>query len=175
MAVVTGSGQGAMFSFEIDGVEVFNRAFNRLEDGLDDLQSIWPGVAGEIYAITDEQFTNEGSQGASGEWAALSKAYGAFKAVAFPDQPILKATGSMFDSLTDPEAAGAIFKPEQTSLTIGSSVDYAIYHQRGTPNMPARKIYSFSESQKRRIQKAIQAGLVAFVRRQGFVVLERAA
>lgn len=166
---------GQFFSFEIDGVEEFSRGFNRIEQEIDDLRSVWPAVAKEIYQIETEQFDSEGAAGATGKWAALSKAYAIYKAVKFPNQTILKATGSLFDSLTNPDAAGAIFRPLKGELTIGSSVPYGVYHQRGTPNMPARKIYSFSDSQKRRIQKAIQIGLVQFVRRQGFQILENAA
>jgi hypothetical protein len=163
------------FTAEIEGVEVFNRGFTRIEEEIDDLRSIWPGVSHEIYDIEDEQFESEGAAGASGRWAALSKAYAVYKAVQFPNQPILRATTSLFDSVTRPDAPDSIFRPEKGLLTIGTQREGAVHHQRGTSKMPARKIYSFNESQKRRIQKAIQAGLVQFVRRQGFQVIEQAA
>lgn len=162
------------FSFEIDGVPAFDRAFNRIEQELDDLRSIWPAVAKEFYQIEVEQFESEGAAGASGKWAALSPAYARYKAVKFPNQPILRATTSLFDAMTNPDALGAVFKPEKSQLTIGANIDYGTYHQRGR-GVPQRKVISPSESQKRRIQKAIQVGLVQFVRRQGFNVLERAA
>ena len=163
------------FSATIDGVPEFERAFNRIEKEIDDLRFVWPAVSQEIYKIEGEQFASEGAAGASGKWAALKLAYSKYKAVTFPGMTILKATTSLFDSVTSPDAPDSIFRPEAGMLTIGTQREGAIYHQRGTSRMPARKIYSFSESQKRRIQKAIQVGLVQFIRRQGFQVTENSA
>lgn len=162
------------FRFELDGVPEFDRGFSRIEKEIDDHRFLWPAVSQEIYQIEVEQFETEGSAG-GGRWAALSVAYKKFKEVAFPNQPILRATTSLFESVTDPNASGAIFRSEQSMLTIGTSHEAAIHHQRGTGKMPARKVYSFSEQQKRRIQKAIQVGLVQLIRRQGFTVIESAA
>lgn len=163
------------FVGNVQGVEVLNRAFNRVEEHISDFRSIWPDVAAEIYAINAEQFQSEGAAGASGKWAALSSAYARFKAIAFPGQPILQAEGHMVESLTDPEALDAIYRPEQTVLTIGSRDPKARAHHLGLGNLPARPIFSFSERQKRRIQKAIQKNLVEFTRRAGFHVEEREA
>jgi phage gpG-like protein len=163
------------FVGNVQGVEVLNRAFNRVEEYISDFRSIWPDVATEIYAINAEQFQSEGSAGASGKWAALSPAYARFKAKAFPGQPILQAEGHMIASLTDPEALDAIYRPEQTVLTIGSKDPKARKHHLGLDNLPARPIFSFSERQKRRIQKAIQRNLVEFTRRAGFRVEEKEA
>ena len=175
MASLLSKASGAPhFSFSIDGVVEFDRAFNRLDQELDDLRSIWPEVAKTFYQIEAEQFASEGAVGQSGKWAALSKSYAKYKAVKFPNQPILKATNSLFDSMTNPDAPGSIFKPERSELTIGSSVDYGIHHQRGK-GVPERKVISMNQDQKRQIQKAIQIGLVQFVRRQGFNILGRAA
>lgn len=163
------------FSAEIDGIPTLDRAFNRIEKQIEDLRFIWPAVSQEIYKIEGEQFASEGSVGASGKWVALSKAYAKFKVAKFPNQPILKATTSLFDSVTDPDAPDAIFRPEATALTIGTKREGAVFHQRETSRMPARKIYSFNDSQKRRIQKAVQVGLVQFIRRQGFEVVGNSA
>lgn len=159
------------FVFELDGVPEFDRGFSRVEREIDDHRFLWPAVSQEVYQIETEQFQSEGAAGGN-KWAALSVAYKKFKEMAFPNQPILRATTSLFESVTSPNAPGAIFRPEQGMLTIGTSHEAAVYHQRGTGKMPARKVYSFSEQQKRRIQKAIQVGLVQFARRQGFTVAE---
>lgn len=159
----------------VQGVEVLNRAFNRIEEHISDFRGIWPGVATEIYAINVEQFESEGSRGASGKWAALSPAYKRFKEIHFPGQPILQAEGNLIDSLTNPEASDAIFRPQREVLTIGSQDPKARPHQLGLGNLPARPIFSFTEERKRRIQKAIQANLVEFTRRAGFHVEEKAA
>lgn len=163
------------FRADVDGVEVLNRAFNRVEQIISDFRPIWPTVAGEIYAINQEQFDTEGGAGASGRWAALSPAYARHKAVAFPGQPILQAEGHMVASLTDPEAPDAVYLPGRDELVIGTRDPKARAHQLGLANLPARPIFSFSEQQKRRIQKAIQRELVQFTRRAGFEVQEERA
>lgn len=163
------------FSGSIEGVEVLNRAFNRVEEYISDFRPIWPDVAGEIYAINAEQFDSEGAAGRSGKWAALSPAYSQYKAVAFPGQPILQAEGTMVASLTDPEAPDAIYRPGKDELVIGTKDPKARAHHLGLGDLPARPIFSFSEQSKRRIQKAIQRNMVEFTRRAGFEVEERAA
>lgn len=153
---------------EVLGEVVFDRAFSRL-DRLDDFRPIWPPVIAEFYAIEQEQFDSEGAAGASGKWRALSKAYGEWKEVHYPGAPILQREGDLVASLTDPEAAGAILQPREDELIIGTSIPYARVHQR-----TGRPPVSPSEAQKRRIQKAVQQGLVRFVREAGFEVREAA-
>lgn len=164
-----------VFVGNVQGVEVLNRAFNRIEEYISDFRSVWPDVATEIYTITAEQFASEGAAGLSGKWDPLSPAYEKFKVINFPGQPILQAEGHMVDSLTDPDALDAIYLPEPTMLTIGSKDPKARAHHLGLGNLPARPVYSFTELRKRRIQKAIQRGLIDFTRRAGFQVEEREA
>lgn len=160
------------FTYTVDGVEEFNRGFNRITAYISDFTSLWPEVAKEFYGIEREQFDSIGAKGASGKWAALSKAYAVYKAKKYPGKPILQATGSLFASMTGFDAADSIFRPTATDLTIGTQREGAIYHQRETSRMPMRKVIDMTDDGKRRLQKAIQKGLVAFVRRQGFAVTE---
>lgn len=161
------------FVGEIDGGVAFDRAFNRL-DSLSDLRPLWPPVIEEFYLIETEQFDSEGAAGGE-RWAPPSDPYAARKAQSFPGAPILQAEGDLRASLTDPEAADAVLQPREDELIIGTRVPYAMAHQRGTSRMPRRPPINFSEAQKRRIQKALQVGLVRFIREAGFQVEERAA
>lgn len=165
------------FSASIDGIEALNRGLNRVSDLISDFRSIWPNVIRAFYEIEGEQFSSEGSTGASGKWAALSPAYQRFKEVQFPGQSILQASGDLFESLTSPEAFGAVIRPEANELTLGTTIPYALAHHRGAPgrNLPARPLISLTEDHKRRLQKEIQRGLVRFTREAGFQVEERAA
>lgn len=158
------------FSAEVTGVEVFNRAFNRVSEFISDLRGVWPEVAREFYAIETEQFRSEGAHGASGKWQGLSPAYAKYKAKAFPGQPTLKATSSLYESMTRPDALDSIFRMEPQQMTIGTQREGAAAHQRGNRRMPARPIISMTNDDKRRMQKAIQAGLVKFTRQAGFEV-----
>lgn len=157
------------FTATVEGAEVLNRAFNRLEEIISDFRSIWPDVAAEFYAIEREQFDSEGAVGASGKWLPLSPAYKEWKEAHYPGQPIERLENTLFESLTDPEALDAIFRPGKDELVIGTRTPYARRQHRTRP------LISLSESQKRRLTKAIQRGLVAFTRQAGFEVEERAA
>lgn len=163
------------FTAEVDGLETVSRAFNRVDQFISDFRNIWPAVIEEFYKIESEQFGSEGSQGASGHYAALSKPYERFKAIHFPGKPILQATGALKDSLTGPDALDSILRPEADQLTIGTGLPYAIWHQRGTGRMPSRPPIAMNEDSKRRLQKAIQIGLVKFTRQAGFQVDEERA
>lgn len=157
------------FSATVEGVEILNRAFNRVEESISDFRPLWPAVAQEFYAIEREQFDTEGAAGASGKWAALSPAYKRWKEINYPGQPIMKLENTLFESLTDPEALDAIFRPGKDELVIGSKTPYARRQHQTRP------LISMSESQKRRLQKAIQRGLVQFTRQAGFEVREERA
>jgi phage gpG-like protein len=163
------------FISTVDGVENLNRAFNRTEGYVADMRNFAPAVSQEFYQIETEQFASEGASGASGKWTPLSPAYERFKAVAFPGETILRATGHMEASLTDPDALDAIFFANADEITLGTKDPKAVYHHRGAGRLPSRPVISMSEPQKRRIQKAIQRELVEFTRRAGFHVEERAA
>jgi phage gpG-like protein len=161
------------FIAEVDGAITFDRAFNRI-DSLRDLRPLWPLVIEEFYRIEMEQFESEGAAGGQ-RWAPLSDPYRTWKEARYPGEPILQREHDLIDSLTDPEAADAVLLPGEDELVIGTRNPTAVFHQRGTRRMPRRPPINPSEAQKRRIQKALQQGLVQFIRDAGFDVQERAA
>lgn len=163
------------FRAELDGVEVMDRAFNRIDQIISDFRSIWPNVAKEFYAIEAGQFGSEGAKGASGKWSPLSPAYKKWKESHFPGEPLLRLAHPLVESLTSPDAPGSIFRLEADQMTLGSKVEYATAHQRGGGNLPARPPISLTEEDKRKLQKSIQSGLVRFTRQAGFRVDERLA
>lgn len=157
------------FSASVDGVEVLNRSFNRIERHISDFRNIWPEVSGRIYGIFGRAFDTEGRSTAAGKFKPLTPAYAKRKAIKYPGQTILKATNSLYESMTDPDAPDAIFRPERDQLIMGTRREGAKAHQRTRP------FISFTERDKRDIQKGIQVGLVQFVRGLGFQVDEKAA
>lgn len=150
------------FDVQVDGITVLDRSFNRLAQ-LDDFRPLWGNVIAEFHAIETEQFASEGVAGGS-RWQPLKPATVAFKERNYPGKPILQATSELKESLTQLEAPGAIVRPLKDELILGTSIPQGIFHQRGTRRMPRRPPINLSESQKRRIQKSLQAGLVQFVR-----------
>jgi phage gpG-like protein len=163
------------FTGDIDGEQVFDRAFNRIDRAVSDFRSIWPEVSGIIYRIFGKAFETEGASTAAGKFQALTPAYAKQKAIEFPGQTILKAENTLFESMTNPDALDAVFIPEPTQLTIGSRDPKARAHQRGLGNLPARPFISFTEPDKREIQKSLQRGLLQFVRSLGIDVREEKA
>lgn len=163
------------FVITVENEQVFDRAFNRIDQSVSDFRSIWPGVAGTIYGIFGRAFDTEGASTAAGKWKELTPAYAKQKAIAFPGQTILRREDTLFESLTDPEAVDAIFIPEADQLTIGSRDPKARAHQRGLGHLPARPIISFTETDKRDIQKSLQRGLLQFIRSLGLPVEEERA
>lgn len=148
---------------------VLDRAFNRIEQHISDFRNIWPSPTRVIYGIFAKAFDTEGASTAAGRFKALTSAYARRKAITHPGLTILKRDLTLFESMTDPEALDAIYLPERDQLTIGSKTPYARRHQRTRP------FISFTERDKRDIQKAIQEGLVQYLRREGLRVDERAA
>lgn len=157
------------FIATLEGVEVLDRAFNRIDHIISDFRSIWPNVAKEFYAIEADQFGSEGAKGASGKWAPLSPAYKKWKEAHFPGEPLLQLTHVLIGSLTSPDEPGAIYRLEADEMTLGSKVEYATAHQK------TRSLISFTSEDKRKIQKSIQSELVRFTRQAGFQVDERLA
>ena len=131
-------------------------AFRRLDalaSALRDLSDMWPDVRDEFFTIEQEMFDSEGASNASGGWEPLSAHYAAWKDANF-GTPILQRTGTLMASLTS-DAADVVMTAD--SLTVGTSIPYAGYHQYGTSRMPARPVIDLSPAnQERLIDRARQ-------------------
>ena len=152
------------FTFEIEGVQQFNRAFNRIEGHIDDLRPVWDHVERVMFEIEDAQFKSEGSRGGLGKWQPLSRAYAAQKEKTHPGKPILERTGRLMRSLTG-KTGDTLLVKEKDEFGFGTAVPYAPFHQRGGGKLPKRAVVDLSSSQKRDLQKGIQKGLLDILRR----------
>jgi phage gpG-like protein len=158
------------FTVDVDGTAEFDRAFNRVEHHIADLTPVWAEVKQQVFEIEQDQFQSGGAKGASGKWAELSpkceevkiRKYGTFAVIAGP----LIATERLYRSLSR-ETEDTVYIAEPQEMTIGTSVPYAGYHQKGTSKMPARPPISLSGDQKKQIQKRIQRKLLDYVRETG--------
>jgi len=152
----------------VAGTVEMDRGLARFTDGISDWRPIWPVFADTFYAYIRSQFSSEGEEGLGAKWAKLSDSYAAWKAKHFPGKPILQRTGALIASLTGASAPGAVYQPQPHSLTIGSTIPYALYHQTGTGRMPQRKEIVFSEPAKRELMKLAQMYLVEIATKVGF-------
>jgi phage gpG-like protein len=125
----------------VEGDAQFNRALEGLYDSLKDFRRAWPQVAERYYLVIRRQFDSEG--GRANPWAELAPSTLAGKAINYPGQPILRASNALFQSMVNAFDQNAVFRMTEDSLTLGTTLDYAAYHQKGTSKMPARPIFDF--------------------------------
>lgn len=155
------------FSIEIEGEKQFDRAFNRVENHIEDLTPVWREVQREFFDIEQEQFSSQGAKGAHGKWAELSPAYEEIKLSKYGSIAliggILYATGEMRESLTR-NAKHTVAHFNKQEAAFGTDLPYPVFHQKGTSKMPMRKPIDFSDDQKRRTQKTIQKSLLKLIR-----------
>jgi len=151
------------FTFELLGVPLFDRAFNRVSEHIRDLRPVWDHVEKVFYDIEEQQFRSEGARG-NGRWQALSPAYAKVKAKRYPGKPILQARGALYESLTR-KTDNSVLQKDPEEFAIGTSLFYAQYHQTGGRKLPKRPPIDFSESQRRELTKGIQVGLLTLLRR----------
>ena len=154
-------------SLQVDGIAQFDRAFSRFSEGLKDLRPLWEPLAQEFYRIEDEQFASEGAHSGN-PWKPLSPKYQQWKEKHIPGPMILELTNKLKLSLTYKGNSAHVRQEDLLTLTLGSSLPYAKYHQTGTRRMPARKPIDLSEDHKAKLGKIIHRGLVKIARKVGF-------
>ena len=85
-------------------------------------------IADDFRAMVTEQFASEGRAGGT-PWAALAPSTARRRRAG---TQLLNATGALLASLTDAGAPGHVEETDGQTLTLGSRLPYAIYHQTGT-------------------------------------------
>jgi phage gpG-like protein len=90
----------------------------------------------ELHLANASNFTSNGLL--VGGWAPLDASYAAWKLSRFPGAPPMVRTGRLFASLAGANASS--FRMTNTSMSVGTTVEYAKFHQYGTSKMPKRKI-----------------------------------
>lgn len=153
---------------EIAGEVQLDRAITRFTEGVADYRPVWPAISDDFRSLERRQFATEGAAGGGERWAALTAAYARWKAVRFPGKPILQRTGRLVGSLTDRSHPDAIEQAERMTLSLGTRVQYGLYHQRGTPRMQQRRGIQFTEAFKRAAMAHVQGYLVEMATRGGW-------
>ena len=141
----------------VEGSNQLIASFAQVEKGLDFRElGTWDAVASEFYKIEKEQFDSEGGAGKSGKWKALKPEYAKRKQKKWGNVPILHASGEMMRSLTSRNAPGAVLEKTADELTLGTTIPYAGYHQRGSKRLPKRPPVDPTDAQVDRLSKVIQ-------------------
>jgi len=155
-------GELVRFEFEVAGVKQLDRALGLLKVNVKDLRFIWDDIYDDFRKGGEKLFGSEGKGGSRGnaKWRKLSTPYAAYKARVRPGRKILVFDGNLKSSLTQKGASGAIYQKSKLSLTMGSSIPYALYHQTGTRRgLPKRPPIDLSNAQKNRWLKLIHEGI----------------
>jgi phage gpG-like protein len=137
-----------MIEIEVQGAREIAAAFEELAAHVRDFRPrIWPKINERFSEIMIEQFATGGGAGASGTWAPIGKAYGAWKELHYPGKPILQLTGTLYESLASGASAYSVHNETPDSFERGTTVQYAGFHQKGTKNMPARPPIDLTDEQ----------------------------
>jgi phage gpG-like protein len=108
--------------------EPVEQALRAFQDSLADQSPALTEIADDFRAMITEQFASEGR--ASGTpWAELAPSTARRRRAG---TLLLNVTGALLDSLRQPGAAGHVEEADGQTLTLGSRLPYAIYHQTGT-------------------------------------------
>jgi phage gpG-like protein len=152
-------------SIESYGEKVVERVLSRFADDLAVPTVALQAIAGIMREETEAQFDTEGEH-ASGGWKPLARSTLERKERLGLDHRILRATGRLFESLTQQAAPDHIERLSGDSLVFGSAVPYGIYHQSSRPRtrLPYRPPVALNAEAKKRIVKTAQRALVEGMR-----------
>jgi len=104
-----------------------DEALDSIQSSLADASPALKLIADDFREMIAEQFATEGA--ASGTpWSPLAPSTLRSSRLG---GGILDSTGALLASLTDPDSADHIEEMDGQSLTIGSSLPYALFHQTG--------------------------------------------
>ena len=147
------------FTFECSGQTLIDRELLRFGDRTVDVSPAFHVISDLMMDETKLQFATEGGH-ASGGWRPLKAATIKEKQRQGMRLQILQRTGALLDSLTVKGDANQVLEITPQTLTFGSRVPYADFHQTGTSHMPRRPPLAFTEPAKRAVLKVIQEWIV---------------
>jgi len=136
--------------FEVANEVQLSRAFETGIESFLDLSQPFNTMADEFFQSMAGVFSAEGAFEDRPRWQDLSPAYAIWKARHYPGRKILERTGRLRSSLVNKGGIDNVFEVTPDSLTVGTTVPYAMYHQTGTLRMPRRKIIELTDAQKLR-------------------------
>jgi len=138
-----------------DNSDQVDKALANFQASFADQAPALQAIADDFRALIARQFSTEGR--AEGTPWPPRKSRARVGAVREP--PLLIRTGALRDSLIGPSAPGHVEELEAQSLTLGSRLPYALFHQLGTRRMPARPLIVLSGERTERWIEIIRSGI----------------
>lgn len=147
-----------ILTLDVMGDEQISRGFSRFADDVRDLREPFREIVKQFHGIELKQFESEGGYG-SGGWRPLAPSTAEQKRrEGFPDR-ILTRTRLLVESLTG-QNPWSIAEIRPLEMRVGSRLECARFHQKGTGRMPARPVIDLTEGDKMNFMKTIQRYLV---------------
>lgn len=134
------------FTYE-DNSETVGKSLAAFQDALGESEPALKQIADDFREVIARQFSSEGRAGGT-PWppraGAVPRGHPSPQG-RHGGLPLLVRTGALRDSFLRQGAAGHVEEIFDQTLTLGSRVPYAIFHQTGTRRMPARPIIVLKE------------------------------
>ena len=146
-------------SFNGAGTAPVSLVLQRWQHNLGDATPAFEAMAQyQKKTVNARQFKEQGSV-ETGKWSPLSPPYARWKERVRPGRPILVFDGDLKRDMTTP--GQGVYDVWRSGMRVGTDIDYAIYHQNGTPGMPARPLIgSPRQRDTRHMAKILQNWIV---------------
>jgi len=122
-----------------DGLRGAFVALDRWREAIEHPEPALRKVVQELEKAADIGFSS-GRRPLGNAWVRLSPAYAAYKRVVRPGRPVLTFDGDLHASLGSARGDGAIRSIKGNTMRYGTTIPYAVYHNKGTAHMPARPV-----------------------------------
>jgi len=126
-------------SYDVLNDKLFQRNIDTALKELSDLRTPFKLIANDFYKSEMAIFKLQGP-GKYPDFKSEKSKKAKKKDVGF-DYPLLKRSGALMDSVTNPAAKGSFLNIQNTFMQIGSTIEYGKYHQSDLPRkkIPQRK------------------------------------
>lgn len=152
---------GLILEFEAFGSKQIVRELERFSEAALDAEPAFEEIIRLMQEDIGEQFSTEGGS-MSGGWEEDKPVTIRRKELAGLRTETMRATDRLMQSLTDERGSDQIHEVTPVGFDFGSEVPYGKYHMGPAKDgsRPARKPIDFTEGQRRKYVKVLQAWLV---------------
>ena len=143
----------SVLSFDSAGAAPFSLMLERFQHHLGDASRAFETMADYQKSTVNARQFNARGTAETGKWSPLSRDYGRWKATVRPGRPLLVFDGDLKREMTVRGHGVDVVTP--TSMTVGTDLSYARYHQQGTTRMPARRLIGAPRKEDTRMMAKI--------------------
>jgi len=159
------------FSYSIFDENLFRRGFYRVDipATLANMRESFEEIHEDFLEMEAGQFDSKGARGGVKQWKDLAPSTLIEKSrlmrmgLAISMDPLIR-TGKLRESMIREGAEGNITRINADSMEMGTSIPYAVYHQKGGGNLPKREVIQLTNDDKKRWVNIIQKRIVRIIR-----------